>query len=150
MRGLLFDQITSNCKAIQSTGHIICIFIKFHVLCHDHQQDYCSTTLALPISKNAFWIIHHVFIALLSFSTYVALMRHQVGPCSLNTAEWMILPQHKYMFVLFDITNLVKIHYSIIIQRSHKNTFQRSFLIMQEKWCFLITFLFPKFLLGIT
>ena len=150
LRGLLFDQIINMRKVIPSTGHIICIFIKFHVLCHDHQQDYCSINLSPPNFQkcvlNNTSCLYSVVIVLNLCCSYAPSSRAlQLKCCRMND----ITSTQVYVCFIW-YRNLVKIHYSIIIQRSHKNTFQRPFLKMQEKVCFLIIFLFPKFLLGIT
>ena len=78
----------NSCKLNAVSDHIICIFIKFRVRCHDHLQDDCRIKPYFShITKTALWIIHHSVLACYTLQTYGTLMRSHVEPCSLNTAE---------------------------------------------------------------
>ena len=89
IQSLLFDQIINMRKVIPSTGHIICIFIKFHVLCHDHQQDYCSINLSPPNFQkcvlNNTSCLHSVVIVLNLCCSYAPSSRAlQLKYCRMN------------------------------------------------------------------
>ena len=140
----------NKCKVIQSTGHIICIFIKFHVLCHDHQQDYCSINLSPPNFQkcvlNNTSCLHSVVIVLNLCCSYAPSSRAlQLKYCRMND---ITSTQVYVCFIWYHKSrqNSLFCYYSKVSQEYFsKVSFENT-----REMMFSNIFLFPRFLLGIT